>query len=315
MESLLADALTLFLVFRRGEGLKAKTLRGYQMHIQAFIDSLPSDRRVVGAVRTADIATFQAHELERLKIRSVRGRHRALDIFFNWLSDNDELGNPPNPMRRRDGRLKVKPPRLPKHEPRRAKLADVRQLLAMLPGGVQGQRDHAVIQLLLDTGLRVGEAAALDMEDIDLNRKLVTVRDGKGGKFRVVPFSDDTVQALLTYLAGRPDLVFEPGQAELPSARFLFVAFLNDFHEIRGRLTVPGIQQLLKRRCKQFGLPHINPHSIRHLFGEKSLNDGMRLEVVSEIMGHSDPGFTKRVYAPLLSKTVQKEYELNWTAK
>ncbi len=72
------------------------------------------------------------------------------------------------------------------------------------------------------------------------------------------------------------------------------------------RMTGLDAQLMLKWRCRALHIaPVVNPHSIRHLFAIKVLNDGVRIEVVSRILGHANVDFTLEVYASLLMGTIQ----------
>lgn len=292
----LQDAVQLFVQFKMAEMLKERTIRSYTDHIQALINYLPDSIRMIQA---SDIAKFLASERKRgLSPATISDRYRALNIFFTWRANCEEIGRPSSPM------AEMKPPKLPKTEPRRAPLADVRRLIRSIPDrNWIDARDKAIIQLMLDTGLRLGETANLLVKDVNLDERIVFVRYGKGDKSRRVPFSKKTVQAVTTYLSCRPKASF---------ARHLWFSSINEDGEVRGVLTGAGIRQILKRLCIRYRISHINPHSIRHLFGMKALNDGIRIEVVSAMMGHSSIDFTRKVYAPLLTETTQREYDENW---
>ena len=291
------ETVQLFVDFKSGEMLKARTIRNYLDHIRAFIKYLPYTD--FGSVRPSDIAKFLTAERERgLSSTSISDRYRALNIFFNWRANCKELGRPTSPM------LEMKPPKLIKIEPRRAALKDVRRLIQMIPDrNWIDARDKAIIQLMLDTGLRLSEMANLLTKDVNLDDRIVFVKYGKGDKSRRVPFSKKTVKLVSEYLAGRP-------HSKL--ARHLWFSSFNEDGVVRGVLTGCGIQLILKRTCARHRISHINPHSIRHLFGMKALNDGIRIEVVSALMGHSSIDFTRKVYAPLLTETAQREYDANW---
>jgi site-specific recombinase XerD len=307
MEKLhLDDALRLYADAKSGEFIKQSSIDWYVKQINLFVAYLPPERRYLGALRTSDVTSFLASERKRgMAPTTVKCRYRALDIFFNWLENQDELSNPQSPMRRA-GKRTVKPPKVPTQEPRRAKLEDVDTLLNSIPLGTwQDLRNRAIIQLMKDTGLRVSEVVALHVADMDMQAKLLVVRDGKGGKDRRVPFSHQTVKEVSVYLMYRPAC---PGDV----GRYLFVSAINAGGEVRHVLTETGIRQLLKRLCRRNKVPHINPHSIRHLFALKALNDGVRVEVLSKIMGHASVDFTLKTYAPLLTQTMSDEYEEHW---
>jgi integrase/recombinase XerC len=140
-------------------------------------------------------------------------------------------------------------------------------------------RDVALLELLYGSGLRVAEAAGLDIDELDLTRGRLVVQ-GKGGKQRVVPLSAPTVTALRHWLvAARGDLVSDssPGAA----------VFLNQ----RGRrLTPRDARRIIDRRAKH----PTHPHALRHTFATHLLDGGADLRVVQELLGHSDVATTQR---------------------
>lgn len=324
----LEEALDRFRLAKLSDGLKPKTISGYLYHIKLFIQSLPESCRYIGKVRASDIDRFMSVERQRFAERrkqqalargdpltkrntdassaTMRAHHRALDIFFSWLEDDDESGNPRSPLRNNNGK-KRKPPKKDVHEPRRANYADVMAILAIIPKITWlDHRDRAIVQLMLDTGLRAGEVCGLLVADVDMERCELCVRSTKGDKYRYVPFTEKSKREIAMYLMRRP-------ACALQVAPYLFVSAKNAWAgEIRGVLTVSGLEQLWKALCKQANVGKITPHMVRHLYGLKALNDGVRLETVSKLMGHADPGFTLRIYAPLLNETARREYQTHW---
>ena len=147
------------------------------------------------------------------------------------------------------------------------------------PLGAVALRDGAFIELLYGSGLRVAEAAAIDVDDLDLAGGRVRVR-GKGGKQRLVPLSDPAVDALRRWLAdGRGALTTD----ESPAA----AVFLNR----RGRrLTPRDARRVLDRRAS---VP-THPHALRHTFATHLLDGGADLRVVQELLGHADLATTQR---------------------
>lgn len=303
---LLAD----YIEIKRGEGISPKTLTMYKLHISRFIASLPATHRCLSTFTIADVAAFIAAEEERGIVATTRrSEHRAIDIWLNWLSDRDEYGNPPNKLRRLDGRLKLKPPRKPKHQPRRADINDLKHVVDCIPMSEWiGLRDRAMLLLALDSGLRIGELCALDIDDIDVSKRTVHVHSGKQQKERISLFTEGTATALSLYIMARPPV---PPLLDWSNHLFLSAYVALDIGP-RGPLTVIGAQQRLRQHCQTANVRHINWHSIRHLFGTKAVNDGMRMEVISLLMGHADISFTRRVYAELLPASAIDEYRQKW---
>lgn len=291
----LHQIIPLFVDFKSAEMLKEKSIKSYLYHLKTFLRYLPEDSEI----KASDIAKFIMAEKKRgLSPATIEDRWHALSVFFNWRANCEELGKPLSPM------LGMKPPKHTTIEPRRAKLIDVRRLIRCVPErNWIDARDKAFIQLMLDTGLRLGEVAALIVKDMDLEDRIVFVKYGKGDKSRSLPFTKKTVQFISAYLACRPKSSFN---------RHMWLSSINEDGEVRGLLTGYGIAFRLKSLCERYKVPHINPHSIRHLFGMKALNDGIRIEVVSAMMGHTSIDFTRKVYAPLLTETTKREYDANW---
>jgi integrase/recombinase XerC len=146
-------------------------------------------------------------------------------------------------------------------------------------GGVVARRDAALLELLYGSGLRIAEATALDVDDLDLARSRVVV-SGKGGRQRTVPLSEPAVHCLRRWLAdGRAALVTDVTPAG--------AVFLNR----RGRrLTPRDARRIVDRRASA----PTHPHALRHTFATHLLDGGADLRVVQELLGHSDVATTQR---------------------
>lgn len=113
------------------------------------------------------------------------------------------------------------------------------------------RRDEAIVRLVLETGVRVGEVVALETRDLDLTNGLVTVRRGKGGTGRVVPIGPAATLALSQYLSLRNRHRFAES-ADL---------WLGD----RGkRFGYDGLSRALRRRAQRAGIQGFHPHKLRH---------------------------------------------------
>ena len=107
---------------------------------------------------------------------------------------------------------------MPRTLPRALTLADTEDLLAEGRPDSVPERERALFELLYATGLRVSEAAGLDVEDLDLGSRLVRVV-GKGSKERIVPFGEEAEDALRAYLPVRAALASGPGAARGRASR------------------------------------------------------------------------------------------------
>jgi site-specific recombinase XerD len=122
-------------------------------------------------------------------------------------------------------------------------------------------RDTALVLLLIDSGLRRGEAAGLTVNDVDLDNDVVVVI-GKGSRPRGVPFGADTSQALDRYI--------RKGRKTHPHARKTDALWLGP----RGPITGSGVAQIVERLCVKAGIPKIHPHQLRHTFAHDWLASG-----------------------------------------
>ena len=299
-------AMRTFSAIKRAERRSPKTIRSYEQLLGLFWQSLPADVTAVEEITTEHCAAFLAAEEGRnirphqasgedrhLKPASLAARYRVMRVFFRWASQTYKIANP----------LAFKAPRVPIEPPRRASNEDVEALLASIPDGTWlDLRDRAIIRLLHGTGLRVQECADLRLVDVNVGRRLVYVADGKGGKARYVPFAPTVAMALTAYVFNRPAWA---GPA-------LLLGCVHRHGHPEGPLTGSGIRQILERRCKAASIGYINPHSLRHLFATKALNDGIPLSAVSTMMGHSSTAFTARVYAKWLTDGLVKIYDEHW---
>jgi integrase/recombinase XerC len=162
----------------------------------------------------------------------------------------------------------------------RAYVGDVVSLLGFfhgLPVIDRGDRtDHALLELLYATGVRVSELCGLDVADVDLERRVVVVL-GKGGKERTVPFGEPAERAVRAWLTwGRPALARPASPPALllgaRGGRFQPASVRRIVHEALG--AVPGA-------------PAMGPHGLRHSAATHLLEGGADLRSVQELLGHA----------------------------
>ena len=154
-----------------------------------------------------------------------------------------------------------------------------------------GLRDHALLELLYATGLRVAECCGLDLDDVDRRRGAVRVM-GKGGKERVVPAGDVALGALDAWLLARGE-----GSGAL---------FTN---ERGGRLGTRSVHRIVKRRARAAGIDRrVTPHTLRHTFATHMLGEGADLRLIQELLGHSRLSTTQR-YTHVSPEHLMKVYD------
>jgi integrase/recombinase XerC len=157
-------------------------------------------------------------------------------------------------------------------------------------------RDRAIVELLYGAGLRVSEAAGIEVSQLELGNKRVRVR-GKGNKERIALFGEPAQHALRDYLGRARPLLVRDG-----SAPALFVNAKG------GRLTARSMQRLLSNRGIAAGIAQkVHPHLLRHTFATHLLDGGADLRVVQELLGHASLA-TTQIYTHVSQGQSQKAY-------
>ncbi|MES2461087.1 MAG: tyrosine recombinase, partial [Armatimonadota bacterium] len=167
-----------------------------------------------------------------------------------------------------------------------------------------GLRDRAILETLYASGVRGGELAALNLQDIlreeTDDEAALQIRRGKGNKERLALLGKAAVVALDEYLqSGRPVLLAN-------GSRATDALFLN---KLGGRLSDRGVRRLFDKYCTAVASAHkITPHTLRHSFATHLLDNGADLRVVQELLGHSDLS-TTQIYTHVTTTRLKKAYD------
>lgn len=171
-------------------------------------------------------------------------------------------------------------------------------------GTLRGLRDRAILETFFSTGLRLSELCALSRY-IDLARGELQIK-GKGGKLRLVFFSDEAKTALKNYIAKRDD-----------AEEALFVSFAGSRKQssgggssfggkVIGRITPRAVQRLINFYARKAGIQdRVTPHMLRHMFATDLLINGADIRAVQELLGHSNIA-TTQVYTHLTDKGLRE---------
>jgi len=209
-------------------------------------DLLAVDRRDAEAWLTSLKAAGRAQA-------TMRNRWVALRNLYGWAVAEEEIaasplarvvvakGNPPAPDVLSDDELGL-------------------LLKACAGPDFYARRDLALVRLMLATGMRVSEVCDLTIGDLDLVRRIVSVRHGKGDKARLVRYDAATAAALDRYKRVR--------------ARHLHAASPWLWIGHRGRVTRKGVPRMLDKRAAIAGIDHVHPHQLRHTWADRWLRAG-----------------------------------------
>jgi integrase/recombinase XerD len=291
-ENLLLDFLA-YLEFERG--LSRNTLEAYRSDLLQFGRFLTE--REVSAVdaAAADVSDF----LTRLAAgqadhppcspATIHRKSACLRSFYRHLRREG--------IRESDPTATLSAPRKSRKLPQVLTRGEVERLLSQPRGtGPTALRDRALLELMYASGLRASEAIGLEVEDVDIEERVLRAR-GKGSKERVVPVGGVAARAVDLYLQrGRGALVKGSGEPAL------FVNFRG------ARLTRQGLYKIVRRHAMTAGLAdRMSPHTLRHTFATHLLAGGCDLRAVQEMLGHADVS-TTQLYTHLSSERLKDVY-------
>ena len=175
-------------------------------------------------------------------------------------------------------------PRVKYKLPRVADEAQYRKLLSVIPRETNDPRhirNRVIVDMLWDTGARDGEIVALDIPDLDLNRRraVISTEKSRGRRpFREIFWTHKTNENLVRWLEKRKYLPCNDTAA-------VFVCAVGV--KTGQRLTIKGVGEMLRHYCNRAGLPYMNAHSFRHHMGHALIKNGGSAADVANILGHA----------------------------
>lgn len=285
-------AVSSYLKSLQRRGCAPQTIETYSRILADYGRWLDEQGFHARSVSLGDLETFQVYlARERDLSRSRQGLYVAVLRAFYRLCDQEHLvlSNPAEGLR------------YPKQTKRLRRDALTPAELKRLLNQAQKKQPwmHVAIRLMALSGLRAGEVMGLDVGDIDLKRREITIRHAKGGKQRLVFIDHSTQPVIAAYLVQHRPITAGAEQAAL-------------LVDQRGRR--PDRDQVygaVKRCAKRARINQaIGSHSLRRTFGSLFLNSGVpgaNLKVVAELLGHSELGTTAK-YTQLDEQVLSNVY-------
>lgn len=268
----LSHPISEWLIYLQQQGKSTRTVQGYTADLADFSrwyrESFGEEPRAT-AVLARDVEDYKAYlqTVRKAAPRTINRRLAALSRFFKWAAARD--------LAHRDPTAGVRTLRLPARRPQALTPQEERKLRRVV-AEVGNVRDMALVEVLLGTGVRVGELLALQRGDLALKPRsgALTVRRGKGGLTRTVPLTADVRNALNAYL----DQIGREGKADQPL-----------WQGTRGPLQDRGsICRVLEKYARWAGIEELTPHTCRHTFATRYLaaNPG-DLRGLASLLGHA----------------------------
>lgn len=279
-------SLDRYIEWLHDSGFSDNTVRFYGIWIDEYIRWLYSEYGVVfdGSISEIEVRTYTKYLLIEKKLSpvSVNAKISALQSFLNFSSVNVALP--------------------------RVKSVNVPKVIVLSESDLFRCRRYvhrsgdvlkiAVFELILNTGLRESEVAALELDDIVISDRkgYVIVRNGKGGKYREVPLNKIARRSLLDYLSERNDK-FE--------SRRVFIGQ-------RGALSSQGIYRIISRIGKAVlqGRAFLSPQILRHQCFTNMFQKKVQIEVIATIAGHASITTTKNYYLHVSFEKMEQAVDL-----
>ena len=275
-----ADYLLAFALFLEEAERRPVTIKNYLCdlnYFQKWFEQKTAQKLSPEQITPTDLRDYKHYlsEVLLLKPKTVNRKLSSLKSFLNWACSEDLISEHrtprmPHPIKEE----KVGPQWLDRNE-QHALIRTVEQ--------GKNQRDLTIIQLLLNTGLRVSELCSLMWSDIKITSRKgrLIVRSGKGGKRREIPLNKDARQVLF-------DLGYRhhKGQKE--------AIFMGQ----RGPMTPRGVESMFRKYVAHTELDEVTPHKLRHTFCKNLIEAGVSLEKVALLAGHENLETTRRYCSP-----------------
>ena len=246
----------------RAEGKSPETIRTYSHYVTALLAAFPQPSSIL----------IEAYLITKspggIPPPSTQGRIKSYKSFFSFLVRRSILiDNPAEHLEypKLPQRIRTSPTEGTIHA-----LIDLKTVLT---------RDRAILLILAGCGLRATELLTLRTSDIDMVRFELTVI-GKGNKQRPVPMPPETAEAVLLQMTSIP-----------PDSKWLFPGRFPP-----KSLNLSTLEDILADLCHRSGVEVLTAHAFRHYYASSLLNSGVDLRTVSELLGHSDPSTTARIY-------------------
>jgi site-specific recombinase XerD len=287
METTTTQSIDLFLTALRGQNYSPNTLRAYSDDLRQFIEWVEENRVDWDHPRRftrVDVEGFMSYLASQHMTGVTRVRKlAAIRKLFTFMEEHRVIaGNPANTVK--GARREEKEPGILYRE----------QYKALLYEASEHVRDYAIIMTFLQTGIRLSELANLTIDDVDVDHKVLTVRQGKGKKDRHIPLVDEEVKALRNYLRSRA--------SQLVLDDDIFFLAKNGTS-----LNVSTVKYIVAKYVKKAGIrTKVSVHTLRHTFGAHKADKHMGLATLQEVMGHKKKETTLK-YIHLARTNVRQE--------
>lgn len=248
------------------EGKSPKTIDAYTRIAKKLFQTL---QRNYTDMTVSDLRYYLAYEKSRgVSNQTLENTRVMISAFFSWMLNEDLIiKNPCRTIGPIKCEQKVKNP-----------FSSVE--IDALRSACRTNKERAIVEVLLASGVRVSELCALKVTDVDFDTLAVTVREGKGSKQRITYINDLACKHLVQYLTSRNF-----------NGDYLF------YNKRKEPMNAGGIRHLLNVISERAGVTNVHPHRFRRTFATNFANRGMEIQEIGKLLGHTSLNTTlKYVY-------------------
>ena len=264
-----------YTICKLSSGRSHETIKQYTRVVHQLCDMV---RKELNMITSDDIIYFLAKypytKTPNVSRCTMDSKRRYLSSIFSLLKKHKKIvENPMDMVEQIKYISKIKQP-LEKKE-----IDNIKNAISNEKNKMIEARNTAILQLFLDSALRVSELSNINISDINFDKKEIKVL-GKGSKERIVLFSDDTLNKIKEYLSHR-DITIENDKCYY----FNVPLFMNKANT--RRLKSSGIQNMLKKLRIPSGVRRLHCHLLRASCATDLAKEGIAIDIIAKYLGHS----------------------------
>ena len=280
----LPDEYKYFLLSKTQDGkLSKRSVEQYDLVLKKLLHfcKVPVKDITTRHIRAYMFKTFKNQKTgEPLSPYTANQRRAIIRSFFSWCYRNGFIATDPSTVLSNERTTGIEP-----------RLAFTEEEVVKIKYACENTRETAIVELLLSTGVRAEELVTIKRSDINMQERSIRVL-GKGNKLRTVYFNAATKIALEKYWATLPE-----------ESEYAIVRFRRPYTKIARNQLYAAVKEIANRA----GIDKAMPHRFRHTFASRLEERGCPIEVIKELLGHSEISTTIR-YAHVSKAKTQAEY-------
>lgn len=261
-----------FLIAKQSEGVSPKTIEWHRLSLQTYTRWLDLSGNTKEPIlwTLPMLRTYVVHiQTTGYKAWTVSNKVQSLKAFVRWLYLEELIDT--------DIQARLKKPAPPSTQKIPFTNDELKRLLRTAQPSA---RDHAILCLLIDTGMRANELCTLKLSDVLSDQNLLKVM-GKGNKERIVPISVHSARVLNKYLL----------KARRSASPYVFVTNQAD------KFTPSSLHKLFVRLGERAKVEGVHPHRLRHTFALSTLRNGLDPLTLQRLLGHTTLSMTNHYVA------------------